>query len=98
MTNVLKNKAIEGNSKLKNVEEQAKKNFEVLAIDGFPTTQEINEAEIKAEAVFNAIKVLLPEELHSILANLDGLYGQRQYYATEAMYIQGYKDGLKASK
>lgn len=57
------------------------------------TSPSIVASEAKAEAIYRVLKVSIPEELHSVLAALDGAYGERQMYWQEQMYILGYKEG-----
>jgi hypothetical protein len=65
-------------------------NFEKSLVTTSPS---IVASEAKAEAIYQVLRVSIPEELHGVLASLDGAYGERQMYWQEQMYVLGYKEG-----
>lgn len=56
-------------------------------------SQSIVESEVKTEAIYQVLKLSIPKELHSLLAALDGAYGERQIFWQEHMYTEGFKGG-----
>lgn len=81
----------------KPIEELAQKSYDqLLETNGFISNSFISEAEAKTEALYNALKSSIPKELHTLLASLDGAYGERQTYWHEQMYTEGYKAGASA--
>ncbi|WP_333595158.1 hypothetical protein [Anaerospora hongkongensis] len=55
-------------------------------------SQSIVESEVKTEAIYQVLKSSIPKELHTLLAALDGAYGERQFHWQEHMYELGCKE------
>ncbi|SFL65546.1 hypothetical protein [Pelosinus propionicus] len=74
----------------------AQEKFEELAMEDFESNQEIYETEVKVQTTYDILRVALPMELWSVLAHLDGVYGDRQFQWQQKMYLDGFKAGLEA--
>jgi hypothetical protein len=78
----------------KTIEVLAQESYDqLLETNGFTSNFFISEAEAKTEALYNALRDSIPEELHTLLASLDAAYGERQTYWHEHMYTEGYRAG-----